>query len=233
MRSPARLATLVAAWILAASTASAQTCAGFTDTPNDGFCPSIQWIKNRGVTLGCGVNLYCPAGFVRRDQMAAFMNRLGKAITPEILYAQADTGPIALPGQAPTAPELRCNTVDSAVQVFPAQYPRQVTVSGMLSGLADGADAGMNVFPQVSSDGGVTWANLNGNASIGIRTTAKANLWSVASFTETMDIPLGATVRFALGVRRDGVTTTAGNLAQGRCQLAAIISNRNPTSPPF
>jgi len=59
----------------------AQICTPFTDVAaSDAFCTNIQWMLNRGVTLGChqaGQSpAYCPAQFVRRDQMAAFMNRL-------------------------------------------------------------------------------------------------------------------------------------------------------------
>jgi hypothetical protein len=60
----------------------AQTCTPFTDVAaSDGFCSNIQWMYNRGITLGCtapvGQTWYCPGQFVRRDQMAAFMYRLG------------------------------------------------------------------------------------------------------------------------------------------------------------
>ena len=65
----------------AASTVHAQICTPFTDVPaSDPFCSNIQWMFNRGVTLGCNAPgqpaAYCPSQFVRRDQMAAFMNRL-------------------------------------------------------------------------------------------------------------------------------------------------------------
>ena len=57
---------------------SAAPCAGFTDVDDSsGFCTSIAWMKNRAITLGCTSTQYCPNDFVRRDQMAAFMYRLG------------------------------------------------------------------------------------------------------------------------------------------------------------
>ncbi|MCL4762802.1 MAG: hypothetical protein KJ018_13690, partial [Burkholderiales bacterium] len=37
-------------------------------------------MHNRGITLGCTANQYCPADGVRRDQMAAFMFRLGNVV---------------------------------------------------------------------------------------------------------------------------------------------------------
>ena len=61
-----------------ALSARAQTCVPFTDVAaNDPFCANVQWMYNRAITLGCTPTAYCPAQFVRRDQMAAFMNRLG------------------------------------------------------------------------------------------------------------------------------------------------------------
>jgi len=80
--APSRLllACLVAlpAWLLPVQPARAQNCTPFTDVAAiDPLCANIQWIYNRSITLGCGANLYCPAALVRRDQMAAFMNRLG------------------------------------------------------------------------------------------------------------------------------------------------------------
>jgi len=58
--------------------ALAVPCAGFTDVEDaSGFCTSVAWMKNRGITLGCTSTLYCPDDFVRRDQMAAFLYRLG------------------------------------------------------------------------------------------------------------------------------------------------------------
>ena len=61
--------------------AFAQVCTPFTDVPvGDPFCGDIQWMYNRGITLGCTATTYCPAQPVRRDQMAAFMNRLGNIV---------------------------------------------------------------------------------------------------------------------------------------------------------
>ncbi len=84
---PMHLARAVlAVVVLAASLVTpvrAQNCAPFTDVlAADQFCSNIQWMFNRGVTLGCTANQYCPANFVRRDQMAAFMNRLADSLFP-------------------------------------------------------------------------------------------------------------------------------------------------------
>jgi len=50
----------------------------FTDVPDSNqFHADISAIADAGVTTGCAPNLYCPKDFVTREQMAAFMNRLG------------------------------------------------------------------------------------------------------------------------------------------------------------
>ena len=50
----------------------------FVDVPNSNpFHNDIDAIADAGVTLGCGGGKYCPSDFVTREQMAAFMNRLG------------------------------------------------------------------------------------------------------------------------------------------------------------
>ena len=62
--------------------ATAAPCAGFTDVDTDDpakapFCNSVEWMKNRAITLGCSSTLYCPDDYVTRLQMAAFIYRLG------------------------------------------------------------------------------------------------------------------------------------------------------------
>jgi hypothetical protein len=50
----------------------------FTDVPTSNtFHDDIDAIADVGVTTGCAVGKYCPKDFVTREQMAAFLNRLG------------------------------------------------------------------------------------------------------------------------------------------------------------
>jgi hypothetical protein len=50
----------------------------FADVPtNSPFHTDIDAIADVGVTTGCGGGNFCPQDFVTREQMAAFMNRLG------------------------------------------------------------------------------------------------------------------------------------------------------------
>jgi hypothetical protein len=50
----------------------------FSDVSNSNtFHADIDAIRDAGVTTGCAPTLYCPKDFVTREQMAAFLNRLG------------------------------------------------------------------------------------------------------------------------------------------------------------
>lgn len=73
--------------------ALAQKCPGvdgwvFEDVEaSDSFCPSITWMAEAGITLGCATidgtrRLYCGADPVSRNQMAALMKRLSDALFP-------------------------------------------------------------------------------------------------------------------------------------------------------
>jgi len=63
----------------------------FTDVPNSNiFHADIEAIAATGVTTGCGGGRYCPSDFVTREQMAAFMNRLGALGPGKIPVVNAD-----------------------------------------------------------------------------------------------------------------------------------------------
>ena len=50
----------------------------FTDVPASNiFHADIDAVRDAGVTTGCAPTKYCPDDFVTREQMAAFLNRLG------------------------------------------------------------------------------------------------------------------------------------------------------------
>ena len=63
----------------------------FSDVPNSNiFHADIEAIANSGVTTGCGGGRYCPSDFVTREQMAAFMNRLGALGPGKVPVVNAD-----------------------------------------------------------------------------------------------------------------------------------------------
>ena len=93
MRKLIVLLVLVLGSLGAAQESRAQFCPGvspwvFDDVlASDPFCGYITEMATRGVTLGCTIidanhRLYCPSANVPRNQMAAFMSRLGTALFP-------------------------------------------------------------------------------------------------------------------------------------------------------
>ncbi len=59
----------------AATPAAAGPPLAFNDIYGSPFIPDITWVKDRGITLGCGGGNYCPAASVTRGQMASFIAR--------------------------------------------------------------------------------------------------------------------------------------------------------------
>lgn len=94
----------------------------FSDVPNSNpYHADIDALADTGVTTGCGGGQYCPSDYVTREQMAAFMNRLGAlgaGKTPVVNAARVDgidevlaAGDIVTTQQGPwvaagSAPEL-------------------------------------------------------------------------------------------------------------------------------
>ena len=55
------LAVVASILTLVATPTQAAPCAGFADIEDtDSFCPSVEWMKNRGITLGLTPTLYDP-----------------------------------------------------------------------------------------------------------------------------------------------------------------------------
>lgn len=207
--------------LLAAEGAHAAPCAGFTDvdTVTDAaFCPSVQWIRNRGVTLGCtSTTLYCPANNVSRLQMAAFMNRLGAALTALPILAQTSPG-----AQDLDLNPVVCQTTDYAVNSFPRRAALDLSFASQASG-----DVDLTANLMASVDGGTSWSPVNSGATPG---SVSANQWGNVSIVGTRDLDVGQTVRF--GVRLARLTGTA-DLSDSRCNLRAMINSRDGTVPPF
>ena len=210
-------------------------CVGFGDVPTGGFCENVEWVKNRAITLGCGDGSnYCPNDPVTRLQMAIFMNRLGKALSAEVLSQQVfDDGNgsgVTLPGDSPTPALVRCLTAATAA----TPYPRIAVANATFSALADGNPAGFRAFLLVSPNNG-PFSNFDTQLpSVAHRGTAQASVYGGAALTEQIILQPGSSYRFAIGVRRDtGGPATTGNFDVVRCQITVTVHNRNGSSSPF
>lgn len=212
-----------AALVLVATSAPAyaQTCGGFNDvSPADFYCNNVEWMKNRAITLGCGSNNYCPLDTVNRGAMAAFMNRLGKALTPQPMVVQATSGGINL-----DASPVVCTSPAVAADTF----PRVMAGTWHLDAQSAGAMA-LQAKLMVSNDGGATWVDLSSPTPM--RTQTDASAWTAVSGAGTYDIAVGESPRFALRIARQA-GGGAAQISDSHCQLSLKVLNRNPASPPF
>jgi hypothetical protein len=208
-----------AAFLTLSMGANAGPCAGFTDVDTASqFCPNVEWLKNRGVTLGCTPTTYCPSDPVSRLQMAAFMNRLGTALTPLVVTVVADSGALDL--------DLTPVVCESVMQDI-TNFPRRAMLDATFSGTA-AADVDIAMSVVWSADGGVTWLPLSTAQSV---TFVPGTRWSAASDLGALDLAVGGTAQFGIQVSRNGAGST--NLSDSRCQLRATIGTRDGTSSPY
>jgi len=200
-----------------------RTCYGFSDVDvNDLFCGAINWIKNRGITLGCGLAQYCPSTLVQRDAMAAFMQRLGVAMTSIPIDVQQTPGPIAL---STTTALVACKSGPLPT----ASYVRDAVGSWRLSGLAAGS-LDVTATPVWSLDGGATWAQFLGTTST--RVTVPSAKWTQLSGPVLFTIPAGRSLQVGIEVLRTAGTSGA-NLTDAACQLLLELVNHNGTGVPY
>lgn len=212
----------------AAFSASAQTCGGFTDVfPSNFFCNDVEWIKNRGVTTGFADNTYRPNDYVLRSQMAAFMRRLGDALTPELVNAEGINlfGQLGTTDQPVGSTGIMCSTGDVPV----TGYPRKVLINGVGSFWPDAAGR-MVVYPVLSTDGGTSWARIGGNIYVSHEVLAGGQNLAIPTTTST-DLVVGTTYRFALYLRALA-GGSAVNFGEGECRLTVAVFSRTGTSTP-
>jgi hypothetical protein len=190
-------------------------CTPFTDVDQASpFCPNVQWMKNRGVTLGCTPTLYCPNNLTTRLQMALFMNRLGNVLsgTPQVVAVPS----ISLTG---AATEVVCQSADQAA----ANYERHVTVDGVLSGEGGGSGE-YTLEPVASVDGGANWIALAPPA----RLSAFTGHWANVRVNGDRDVAPAEVVRYGLRLIRISGTGFTG----GRCALRLATGNQVTGTPP-
>ena len=215
--------------LAAAAPAFAQNCVGFVDvTQASGFCPNIEWLKNRQITLGCASppnppNSYCPNDSVNRASMAAFLNRLGKALTPEDLQTVAFTsaGPLDL-----TTPPIQCQTSDYQV----LGYPRRATFNSKVNVWSPTADVELVVDVMYSINQGVSWISVS-NSQVYQTLRAGGTVPDDVTMYPIgfLDLDVGQQIRFGIRIDRESGT---GN-PNVYCANRVTLNNRNGASSPY
>lgn len=214
------LAALLALAALVAPRAEAVPCAGFTDVEDTSpFCEAVEWMRNRAITLGCGANTYCPSDAVSRLAMAAFMKRLGDALTPVRLSVAEASGAVDL-----DAGIVACQTGDYAVSGFPrTAYADASFSAGAFANVSFAADL------VVSTDSGASWSALHPTPNRG---SVTGGFWSTLADIGVRELAVGDTVRFAIRLSRGGGSGTT-NLGDSSCQLRVLVHSRTGTATPF
>jgi hypothetical protein len=214
--------TLIA--VASCEMAASAPCAGFTDVDDtSGFCPNVEWLKNRSITLGCtSVTLYCPDDPVNRLQTAAFINRLGAALTPVELKATEAPAPRVLPDNP-----VICTTSDFVVTGFPRRA--YVNAAARLSVPTNNVVVG--AWAAFSTDAGANWSPVP--ASFQMATlyagATPGNHATLAPFGY-VDLNVGQSARFGVQL---GPFGGPGNIVTTGCQNLVRIANRSASSSPL
>lgn len=196
------------------------SCAAFSDVAaSSPFCPNVEWMRNRAITLGCTATEYCPSATVIRLAMAAFMNRLGTALTPQRTFVEQASGALD-----PTAAPIVCATAPIAITGF----PRRARLDGIAQVLA-AADVTLVAEVVASTDGGTTWTALAAPAQA---FTAPAGRWRGVRSSGTRDLAVGENLRFGLRIDRGGFAG-AGTLSDSACRLRVVLESRQGASSPY
>jgi hypothetical protein len=186
-------------------------CTPFTDVDQASpFCPNVQWMKNRGVTIGCTTTtVYCPNDPTTRLQMAVFMNRLGNVLTETPTVVEQGSA-----GGNPDANSVVCQTANMAA----ANYERHVRLDGLLMGLGDGTNQ-IAVEAVASVDNGANWISLTAPAAFG----TVAGRWANVRVNADRDVAPTEVVRYGLRLSRISGTTS---FSESRCALRLLTGNR-------
>jgi len=224
MMSKPTLIAVACAGLLASGAAAAAPCAGFTDVDDtSSFCPNVEWLKNRQVTLGCtSATLYCPTEVVTRLSMSAFMNRLGIALTPVDL-------PVV--SAAPAAQNLTAGPVICISGPYPVlDFPRRAYVSASADLSAPTGNVDVRATAVVSLNGGATWNGPVGSSQYTSLYTGASpgNHYTLNPFA-TFDLEVGQTASFGVILNR---FAGVGDVTAG-CQTQVQIANRNRATSPF
>jgi hypothetical protein len=227
-RAPKRrwLLGTMAAGLAAAAPVGGAPCVGFTDVDSSsGFCPNVEWLKNRAITTGCtSVSLYCPAEIVTRLSMSAFLQRLGNALTPTLIsgynsgsFLDIDPQPVICPTALHT----------------PA-FPRTAHGTGMvLAWTAAAVSMDVDVTLVGRSGGSGPWNPVAGGVPGSFSVQGNGMYKSAVVLLPPQPLTPGTGYEWGLRVGRRSGSATAGDFAGWNCQIHVESENRIAGSSPF
>lgn len=171
-------------------------------------------MKNRAVSLGCAPFDYCPSADVSRLAMAAFMDRLGAALGPEVVWTTV---------QYPQAYPWMWLGCPASVPVAP--YARTVYVDAVVSGIGSAA----GTFDFVAARGRVT----NPSAEP-VGPPVRVSTDGVQPLTVRLagSVRVEADERLEIGYTWSGSPTSI-MLGDVRCAVRGLVFSRDATHSPF
>jgi hypothetical protein len=152
--------------------------------------------------------------------MAAFLERTGKALTPELFFVDLILGAIDIQASPDnyTCPSSPYTVVD---------YPRTAVIHTRFTGEVD-APVGWRSDIWYSTDNGATWQFAT-NSIPAVSATLAGESTQQTGFA-FVHLNVGQTYIFANRIR---LRAGAGNFTAGRCHAMVEIRNRNGSSAPF
>jgi hypothetical protein len=228
MRAPTIRSFICAlAVVLALATeVRAAPCAGFVDVDTtSSFCSNVEWLKNRGITIGCSsLTLYCPSDLVSRLSMAVFLQRLGNALTPTRWSGYNSGSSLDLEASPVVCP--------SGIYTVPA-FPQTAHGWGLVHAwptLGFAMDATVEIVSRPNTSAAWTLAS-----PIAASWSAPGNDTRKEGVVLLPPQPLaaGSTMQWGLRVSRTSGSGTAGDVAGWNCQLLVEFENRISASSPF
>lgn len=206
---------------------------GFTDVlASNQFCPEVEWVRNRSITLGCGAGTtYCPNDPVTRLQMAIFLKREGDKLTPTIIEPVPSVDSISQVNLA--TPQVVCQTGDFVIAAD--SYPRRAHFNGRVNLYNPSANGDFvtDMVYTVTDPGQPTSANW-----IAVQNTA-AYQTLYTGFTPAHDVStypqgylnLDVNKSYKFGMRVSRYTGTTANVAVFCVNIVSIASRFSGTRP--
>lgn len=200
--------------LVAPLASAADACiSSFLDVPTgSSYCSAAEWLKQRGVTVGCTDNVhYCPDLNVTRASMALFMKRLSDAMQPRFAHsAGAFTAAVQATSHV-------CVTTDFAT----GNYARVATAYASVSGKA-GSNNAARLRLVYSTDQGASWQGLS--ATTAQYSTILNNYMFVTPVAGPTTFDAATVVRFGVEL------AVVGEMTAGQCDLTVRLDNYN--APP-
>jgi hypothetical protein len=227
----------------------AAPCAGFIDVDDSvpgqaPFCGNVAWMKNRQVTLGCSLpNSYCPNQDVIRLSMAAFLNRLGNALTPKNLTANNSGSTLNL-----DTPNQLC-AVSSLLAPSEADFVRTahgvaVITAGCSSACptvapdtnatggagADVGDLDYTIGIVESVDNGANWSPVSPLTAVSV---GPSQIKTATVLLPPRDVSPAGPRQWGIRLARLGGSAVTLDINSWACQMQVRLENRVTTSAPF